>query len=207
MVLCPRIGIDVKKHLRSLQKELFRKTIHICTAFVPLFLYYFKTLTIILLAAAGILYSLFEVLRIKGVYVPVISAVTEAAARKRDENRFVLGPVTLVSGCLICSLLWDDIFAATGILALAFGDGLASLAGKTFGRVEVPLTGGKTAAGSLTCFTAIFISSFALLHNTALSFIAALTGTLIEGLPLKDFDNLCIPVVLGGLSQFLFPHV
>ena len=62
-------------------------------------------------------------------------------------------------------------------------------------------------SGSLTCFTAIFISSFALLHNTALSFIAALTGTLIEGLPLKDFDNLCIPVVLGGLSQFLFPHV
>ncbi len=207
IIFCPRIGIDVKKHLYSLQKEVFRKSIHICTAFVPLCLYFFRKQTLIFLFVAGLIYTLSEFLRIKGFNVPIIASITEAAARKRDQNRFVLGPVTLVAGCLLCAFLWDGMFASVGIYSLAFGDGLASLSGKLYGRVEIPFTGGKTAEGSLTCFTAIFITSFLVLNNTALSFIAALCGTLIEVLPLKDFDNICIPVVLGGVCQFLFPHI
>src|SRR5574344_1815434 len=123
---CARAGITFKQQLIVLWKEIFRKSIHLCTAFVPLFLHYQKVPVLIALFAAVIFYSTAEILRMKGHPVPVISTITAAAARKRDENHFVLGPVTLVSGIIICALLWNERAAEIGILALAFGDGLAS---------------------------------------------------------------------------------
>lgn len=160
---------------------------------------------------AGCFYSAAEILRLNGKEVFLISAITEAAARKRDENKFVLGPVTLVLGIILSAILWEKLPAAIGIYALAFGDGLASLAGKLFGRIQIPFTEGKTVAGSLTCFSAIFISCYLACFFmfqgqtdiTKVSLIIAGAGMLIEILPLKDFDNLFIPILLGGLAQYL----
>ena len=206
-VFCAQAGIDVKKRLNDVRKELFRKSIHICTAFVPLLLYYAYLPTLILLFCAGSAYLVAETLRRKGRYVPLVSDITAAAARKRDENKFVLGPLTLVMGILCAALLWTEAAAAVGIFALAFGDGLASLAGKTFGRIRIPFTFGKTAAGSLTCFAAIFCTTFCVCQNCFIALVIALIGMAIEVLPLKDFDNLIIPVLLGGVAQQLLPFV
>lgn len=152
---------------------------------------------------AGILYIIAESLRSNGHEIPLISDITAAAARKRDENKFVLGPVTLVAGVVAASILWDKTAACVGIFALAFGDGLASLAGKTFGKIRVPYTHGKTVEGSLTCFTAIFCSTFFVTNDCRIALLVATAGALIEVLPLKDFDNLLIPIFLGGLVTFL----
>lgn len=202
-------GITARQKHNILVKELFRKSIHLCTAFVPPLLWYAKTPTLILLGCAVVLYSVAEILRIRGHEVFLISAVTEAAARKRDENRFVLGPVTLALGVIATALLWDRIPAAIGIYALAFGDGLASLAGKLFGRVLVPFSEGKTVAGSLACFAAIFISCYIVccflvtgqVDTAKIALVVATAGMIIEVLPFKDFDNLLVPVLLGGLAQ------
>ena len=199
---CYQIEIELKNQLTSLRKEFFRKTIHICTAFVPIFLHLAKVPAIICLCTAGILYIIAESLRSNGHEIPLISDITAAAARKRDENHFVLGPVTLVAGIVAAAVLWDENAASVGILALAFGDGLASLAGKTFGKIRVPYTHGKTVEGSLTCFAAIFCSTFFVTGNCRNSLIVAVIGSLIEVLPLKDFDNLIIPVALGGIIFF-----
>ncbi len=199
---CPEAGIDVKKKLTSLQKEFFRKTIHICTAFVPIFLHFARIPVIVILCIMGVLYTIAELFRLNGVEIPLVSDITAAAARKRDENKFVLGPITLVCGIILSAVLWTEMSARVGILALAFGDGLASLAGKTFGRVRIPFTQGKTAAGSLTCFAAIFCSAFFVMHNTLIALVVACAGAFVEVLPLKDFDNLLIPVMLGGLVTF-----
>ena len=200
---CYQIGIELKNQLTSLRKEFFRKTIHICTAFVPFFLHYARLPSLICLFSAGIFYIVAESLRSKGHEIPLISDITAAAARKRDENKFVLGPVTLVAGILTAALLWDEKAASVGIFALAFGDGLASLSGKTFGKIAVPYTHGKTVEGSLTCFAAIFCSTFFMTKNCAVSLLVAAVGALIEVLPLKDFDNLIIPLVLGGIIAFV----
>lgn len=194
---CVQNGIELKKQLISLKKEFFRKSIHICTAFVPLFLQISRPFVVISLSLAGILYVAAETLRRHGIEIPLISAVTAAAARKRDENKFVLGPVTLVAGILIATIFLPLKPASAGIYALAFGDGLASLAGKTFGKVKIPFTRGKTAAGSLTCFAAIFISCFLVTNSAKTALVSAITGALVEVLPLKDFDNLIIPVLIG----------
>ena len=206
-----RSGIVLRQRLRVLSKEVFRKSIHLCSAFIPFFLSKAYVPVMILLGAAMVLYSVSEFVRLSGKEVFLISAITEAAARKRDENRFVLGPVTLTAGIMTASLLWQPLPAAIGIYALAFGDGLASLSGKLFGRVQIPCTEGNTAAGSLTCFGAIFTATYlALCFSPAASgcpdiaLVAlkiATAGMLIEVLPLRDLDNIVIPVVLGGLAQ------
>ena len=195
-------GIVAQQKAAGLIKEVFRKAIHLCAALVPLFLHHFRVQTLIALAVALALYTLAELLRRSGREVPLISAVTEAAARKRDENRFVLGPVTLVVGILATALLFDELAATIGIFALAFGDGLASLAGKLFGRVVLPFSQGKTAEGSLACFTAVFISCWLACQaavptppNVArVSLAVSCVAMFIEALPLKDLDNVAIPI-------------
>ena len=192
-----------QKHFYDIIKELFRKSIHLCSACIPLLLYWNARAVQCALCFLLVGYIVTESLRRRGINVPVISVITSVAARKRDENKFVLGPVTLVIGILAASFLWPLFHAAVGIYALAFGDGLASLAGRLFGRIEIPFTRGKTAEGSLTCFCAIFIASFLHTHNAGVSLVIAFAGMIIELLPLKDFDNILIPISLGGLSYIL----
>ncbi|QTQ15731.1 diacylglycerol/polyprenol kinase family protein [Treponema parvum] len=196
-------GILIKQHIIDLKKEVFRKSIHICAGFVPFFLAKAYVLTIVFLCLSLTLYLIFESMRIRGCEIPLVSAITAAAARKRDENKFVLGPVTLVLGIIACALLWERVPAAVGIYALAFGDGLASLVGKLMGSIKIPFTRGKTVAGSLACFIAIFCSTFLVLRSVKVAFFIAVFGMLIEILPLKNLDNLVIPVVLGGIAQFI----
>lgn len=196
-------GIDIRKYANDIAKEFFRKGIHICTAFVPLFLKFAYVPVLVLLSLVLCLYIICEIMRMKGKNVPIISAITQAAARKRDNNKFVLGPVTLALGVLITAIAFPLEYAKIGIYALAFGDGLASLAGKLLGHIKIPFTRGKTVVGSLTCFVAIFITTFICHKSCQLALIIAFVGMIIELFPLKDLDNLYIPIILAGLSWLL----
>ncbi len=196
-------GIAFKQYRIGIFKEVFRKSIHLCSALVPTFLAfsYWPVMSLLCIALLG--YCTSEFVRLKGIEVPVVSKVTAIAARKRDENKFVLGPVTLVIGIICASLLWKQEAARIGVYALAFGDGFASLIGKLIGRVHIPFTNGKTAAGSLACFFAVFLSSFAVCHNCAIALLLAVIATVVEVVPMTDFDNIVIPILIGGMAQYL----
>ena len=196
-------GIVARQRLNSIIKEIFRKSIHICSSFVPLFLGLAYKPVIILLVLALVFYTVSEFLRLKGHQIPLISKITELAARKRDENRFVLGPVTLVIGILIAAIFLPLKPATVGIFALAFGDGTASLVGKLIGRVAIPGAHGKTVAGSLACFTAVYISTFCVCGSCMTALICAFSAMIIEVLPLADFDNVFIPFSIGGIYCLL----
>ncbi|MBE6347542.1 MAG: phosphatidate cytidylyltransferase [Spirochaetaceae bacterium] len=198
-------GIILRRYANDISKELFRKLIHLCAAFIPLSLKYFYAPVLVLLSVVLIFYIIAEFLRYKGYSVPLISVITQTAARKRDENKFVLGPVTLTLGIILTALFFDYKSASVGIYALALGDGLASLVGKIFGRTILSFTKGKTVEGSLACFSAIFVSCFLVTKNASTSLIIALIGMFIELLPLKDFDNFFIPIVLAFVMQYLLP--
>ena len=193
-------GILARQRLNAILKELFRKSIHICSSFVPLFLGLAYWPVMALLVLAVIVYSISEVLRAHNIELPVISKVTEIAARKRDENRFVLGPVTLVCGILLAAFFLPLEYARIGIFALSFGDGLASLSGKLIGKITIPGAHGKTVAGSLTCFLAVFISTFCCTGDCFISLVIASCAMFIEVLPLSDFDNLIIPISIGFIA-------
>lgn len=196
-------GIIERQRLNSIKKELFRKSIHICASFTPLLFYVAKTPSVILLASVLIIYIICEILRLKGYQVPLVSKITETAARKRDENKFVLGPVTLVCGILISAIFFPLQNATFGIFALAFGDGFASLVGKLIGKVSIPGSHGKTVAGSLACFFAVFCAAFVFGKNCTVAFILAFCSMLLEILPLSDFDNILIPVSISAISMLL----
>ena len=191
------------KDSRTILKELFRKSIHLCSSIVPLFfsMYYWYTVYGLLLIVT--FYYFCEIARLEGHPVPLVSVITETASRQRDECKFVLGPVTLVLGIVFAALVLPLSCAKIGIFALAFGDGLASLAGKLFGRLKILHTGGKTLEGSLTCFAAVFISTYIVTGLSIVSLIIALVAMLIEVLPLGDWDNMIIPVCTGGAYWLL----
>ncbi len=200
-------GILARKYINDIKKELFRKTIHLCTAAIPFLLSLAYVPVMALLLTALVLYSLSELLRLKGINIPLVSKITVTAARKRDEGRFVLGPVTLVLGILLTAGIFQPRDCAfCGIYALAFGDGLASLVGKVFGTHKIPCTKGKSVEGSLACFVAIWASTLLLVPQTdwKICLVLALCGTITEVLPLKDFDNVLIPLLIAAVAHVGF---
>lgn len=190
--------------MKPVVKELVRKSIHLCAGLVPLFMAWNKEMTLLLLSVVLLLYFVAEGLRQRGIRLPIISPLTELAARSRDEGRFVMGPVTMALGVIITALAFPDTSAFLGIYALAFGDGLASLIGKLIGRCKIPFTNGKTAAGSLSCFGAVYVATFFVTGDVNCALILACSATAIELLPLKDLDNFFIPILIAAIAEIYF---
>ncbi len=184
--------------------EILRKGIHLLIAFVPGIAQISLGLAVGLLSGGVLFYAACEQLRMGGYKVPVVSKVTALAARRRDGERFVLGPITLGLGALISLLLYPNPAASIAIYALAFGDGLSSLIGKSFGSVRLPFTGGKSLEGSLTCLVAVAIAAYAVTGDAPRSVAVAVAAMLIEAAPTKDFDNIILPVAVGAIATLLF---
>ena len=171
-------------------------------ALVPLAASFNKSLTLATLALGTVIYTYAEFLRCRGMQVAFISRITAMASREKELGKFVLGPVTLGTGAMLALLLYPASAAAVGIYALAFGDGVASLIGKFFGKVRIPYTGGKTIIGSVACLIAIYIATFGVCSNVTVSLTVALIATAVEMLPLKDLDNILIPLSAGTVYLF-----
>lgn len=186
----------------GIKNEIFRKSIHLMVAFTPLVASIHYEFALVLLSIGILGYSYSEFLRSAGYPIPFIAEITVKASRERDKGRFVLGPVTLGLGAMAALFFFPMKAAAIGIFALAFGDGLSSLFGKLFGRTKIPFMKGKTFVGSFVCFGAVFLSSYAVTRDFRSALILSMTATLIEVLPLKDFDNILIPVGTALAAMF-----
>jgi dolichol kinase len=193
----------IGKDISELKTEIVRKSIHFLIALSPFMAAINRPATVLFLMAGTLGYTLMEYLRFCGVKIPVISSLTSMASRSRDMGHFVMGPVTLGLGALLALLLYPSPVASIAIYALAFGDGFASLVGKFFGRWRPAILCGKSVEGSLACFTAVFISAYAVSHNVNIALIASFTATVVEALPIEDYDNLAIPVTVGLVVQFV----
>lgn len=189
----------------KLKKELFRKTIHMVSSFIPFFYYFQRQAVLIGLLSITILYFISEVLRINRIRIPIVSQITEFASRTRDEGKIVLGPITLAIGIFLSFFLFDDYHTSViAIFALSFGDGVASLFGKMFGGPKIPFTFGKTFSGSLGCFLVLFIVYLSCGLSVLQALTIAILASVIEAFPTGDFDNLLIPVSTGVLAKLLF---
>ena len=194
--------IDKKQY--SLANELLRKSIHMLIALVPFFASLNLMMTIWVVVFGLFSYTFNEYFRYKHKrnFSPV-SWITELASRERDKGHFVLGPLTLLLGVLLALIFFPHPASTLAIYALAFGDGLASLVGKVWGRAVVPFLHGKTLEGSLACFGAVYLSSFLVTRNLVDAFLLALFTTLLEAIPLRDYDNVIIPLGTGFFAYFL----
>jgi len=68
---------------------------------------------------------------------------------------------------------------------------------------SIPLLGGKTLAGSLACFAAVLVSTFYVTRSLSTALLVAAAATVLEMVPLKDFDNLLLPVGTGFLAAHI----
>lgn len=198
-----RNAVERRVGTREIETELLRKSIHLLIAAVPLLAAIDVSAALTLLGTGAIIYTYSEMSRRAGYSIRFISSITFAAARDRDAGRFVLGPVTLALGAMVALLLYPLPAASIAIYALAFGDGLSSLIGKLFGRIHLPFTGGKTVAGSLACFAAVFVIAFRSSGRIVPSLLVAAGATALEALPTKDLDNIILPVGTGFLAAEL----
>ena len=199
------------------KKELLRKGIHLLIAFTPALADINRPLTIALLCAGSLFYLVCELLRWKGRAIPLLSRITAFASRPREKGKLVLGPVTLALGTILALVIFPafssiDIIdikaennAAThaAIYALAFGDGLSGLVGRPFGRWRPRFLRGKSVEGSAVCFITVFTSTWAVTRRVPVALGTALVTMVAEALPLRNADNIVIPLA-AGFSVILF---
>ena len=192
----------------QIQHEIVRKSIHLLIAVVPFLASVNIFATMALLAGGVIFYTYAEAMRQKGSYILLISDITVLAIRERDRGKFVIGPVTLGIGAMLSLLLYPEPAASIAIYALAFGDGFASLIGTLWGKVKIPFTDGKSVAGSFACFFTVYLISLKLTMNPLYALIIAFSATFLELFPVKDIDNLLVPVGTGLVASILiFPII
>lgn len=179
------------------RSEILRKSIHFLIGLSPVLAAFNYPVTVVLLLAGILGYVQMESLRLAGIRIPVVSSLTDTASRPRDRGGFVLGPVTLGLGALLALVMYPSSAASIAIYALAFGDGFASLIGRFLGRVRPAFLRGKSLEGSLACFTAVLIAAYGVSHDYRIALTAAVAATVTEALPLEDYDNLVLPLVVG----------
>jgi phytol kinase len=189
--------------IARVQGEIVRKSLHLLIAIVPVLASIDLVGTLVLLAAGTLFYAFAETSRLRGVPVAVVSDLVLIASRDKDRNGFVLGPVTLSLGAMLSLILYPMPAASIAIFALAFGDAFASLIGTLARGPRIPLLRGKTLAGSVACFAAVFVATLRITNKPSAALVVAGTATFLEGIPAGNFDNLIIPFGVGLVAWTL----
>jgi len=189
--------------MKEFKSELLRKAVHILIALVPGLAAIHLSNTILLLMGGVLFYTWAESMRFLGFTLPAISPFTASVLRKRELGRFALGPITLGLGTLLSLLIFPPNVAAAAIYALAFGDSAAGLVGRFLGRFRPAFLAGKSLEGSFACFAVAFLAGFMVFREWKIAVAIGLGSMLADALPIKDFDNLLLPL-LAGLCAMAF---
>jgi phytol kinase len=189
--------VKVSALVQRFPGEVVRKSLHLLIALVPPLASLNLPFTLFLLAFGVVFYSFAEASRQSGRPVFIVGDLTLIASRDRDNGKFVLGPITLGLGAMLALSLYPSPASSIAIYALAFGDGFASLAGTMLGGPKVPYLHGKTFSGSIACFFAVFFTTMALTSRPLQSFCIAAVATVLEAVPVGNYDNLVIPFGVG----------
>lgn len=194
-----------KDFVEELKTELIRKSIHMLIALVPLLASLLgAAVTLAILAAGVLLYSFAEYQRKQGKSIPLITRITNAAARQTDRDGMILGPITLGIGAMVSLLLYPAPASIIAIYSLAFGDSISSIAGKLFGRSPFPYLQGKTLEGSIACFILVFYITYRMVGSPLPSLVIAGVATALEAVPVKDLDNILLPMGSGFVASLFF---
>ena len=194
----------VKRFAKS-DSEIVRKIVHIGTGNVILLAWWLNIPANVGIAAS-ILASIFTLLSYKFPLLPGINSV----GRKSLGTFFYAISIGVLVACFW--YLKQPYYAALGILIMAWGDGLAALIGRRFGKHKYNVLGGqKSLEGSLTMTVVSFIISILILQSVQgntwetliISAIVAVFATGLEAISLLGIDNLTVPLGSAALAFIL----
>lgn len=129
---------------------------------------------------------------------------TLGGIHRESETHRISGIFWTTLGCLATIALFGDRppVVAAGIGYLAFGDGVAALAGRAWGSLKWPFFGGKKSVqGSAACFAACLAVGWAAGLPLAPAFAGAAAATILELLPLPIDDNFWLPVLSAAVLR------
>lgn len=184
--------------------ELARKVVHMGVGLIAFSLRYLGPLWAAVLAAGALGFNLFLLPRIGG-----RKLWREHEVSAGSSTGIILYPLAVLLLILIFYQRLEVAAAAWGILA--FGDGMASVAGMSIGRRKLPWNPRKSWAGSLAYLLCGALAAAVLLVWTApvqgrvygwgfalaACGLAALVAAGLESLPQGLDDNLGVPLVSG----------
>lgn len=189
------------------RKELLRKSVHIGFGFGALLLRWLSTEEAAAVAVAALVFNWKILPRIFGKRI--------ARGPLGYDRGILLYPVAVF--CLIVAFPGDPGIAAAVWAILAFGDGLATVAGRMVGGPRLPWNRSKTWIGTLTfalaggaagSIIAPFVQSATpyFLSWTALAFVTAVACAIGESLEIHVDDNIVVPLV-GALVMFALSRI
>ncbi len=136
-------------------------------------------------------------------------AAVQAMSRSGDRREILRGPLFYgVAFVVLTVLYWKSPAGVVALMLLCGGDGVADLVGRRWGRHPLPWSRQKTWEGSLAVFLggwllaagvlAVYVAAGAFpapftAYLAPLSWVA-LAATAMESLPLREVDNLTVPL-------------
>ncbi|MEN4013242.1 MAG: phosphatidate cytidylyltransferase [Bellilinea sp.] len=212
---------DFLAHRGWISSHLSRKIIHAGTG--PIFVLCWLLFTddpsarwLAALVPLGITIQFFLI----GIGVIKDQAAVDGMSRSGDPREILRGPLFYGIVFVILTIIyWHDTpIGITALMMLCGGDGLADVVGKRLPSRALSWSPRKTWLGSAAMFSAgwtfsmVVLGVFASTGTMTDEFsrlvlpvtLIALAATIVESLPMKDIDNISVPLVCVMLGQILF---
>ena len=155
------------------------------------------------IVAAGLL--ALDLMRIRISWLNRVFVLTLSWMMKSEEGQRINGVTYMFIGAFLSFLLFDKLTAVVVLFYLALGDPAAALVGRPMPGMRIF---GKSPVGTLAFVGAslLVVASLVFLEITTFQWIlvlGAVVGGLVELAPLPLDDNITIPLIAGGVIQFL----
>jgi phytol kinase len=184
--------------------ELVRKVVHIGTGHVLLIAWWLQIPTW-LCVSAGVT---FTAIALASHYTNILPMLNDVGRKTYGVFYYALSITVLVG------LLWEHHpqYAVIGVMVMSWGDGMAALIGKRFGKHTFIYMGNKRSLeGSLAMFVTsliVMLGIFASGHSLSASDIGvaipvAVIAAMLEAFSPGGTDNLSVPLASASLSYFL----
>ena len=184
--------------------ELVRKVVHIGTGHVLLIAWWLQIPTW-LCVSAGVT---FTAIALASHHTNILPMLNDVGRKTYGVFYYALSITVLVA------LLWDHHpqYAVIGVMVMSWGDGMAALIGKRFGKHTFIYMGNKRSLeGSLAMFVTslivmlgIFASGHSLsAHDIGVAIPVAAIAAMLEAFSPGGTDNLSVPLASASLSYFL----
>ncbi|GBO52093.1 phytol kinase [Pseudanabaena sp. lw0831] len=197
------LASDILRRLKQ-DPELVRKVVHIGTGNVLLIAWWLHIPTWLCIAA-GVTFS---AIALASHYTNILPMIHDVGRKTYGVFYYALSITILVA------LLWDSHpqYAVIGVMVMSWGDGMAALIGKRFGKHAFVHHGNKRSLeGSFAMFVTSFmvmIGIFGLTHgihsrDIGVAMPVAAIAALLEAYSPGGTDNLSVPLSSAGLSYIL----
>ena len=193
--------------IRIFINEISRKLIHVSSLIIPLTYFYLikdKNLMIAILLILTLMSLSIEYFRRnrRGYIRFFFQKHFKSILRSNEAKGHLTGATWMLIGFTLAVIIFDFEVAVLALLFLSVGDAVAALVGRA---LPIGKIWNKSILGTLSGFFLCVFFGLAINNTLPLQIIVfgAISGMLIELIPLKINDNFSIPIFSGFIMQIL----